>query len=212
MDQEKKGNTAVIAAIAVVVVTSLGVFGWMFAKKVQAPAEQPVAMLQSAQSPVSNKFDNGVDAVQESSCEIISSTLPATAQPFQKVMLKGTKGENLVGGYKYPPEVSEFFDNDAFIPLYYDGLYTLSHERGGGAHDFDDRYSLCLKQYCSANVLSVNVYPEIPKGDQLQRFNEIVAKTLSTTSESTHYVVLDYSDESQRSAATFVEWCKEHGK
>ena len=44
MDQEKKGNTAVIAVIAVVVVITLGVFGWIFAKKAQAPVEQPVAV------------------------------------------------------------------------------------------------------------------------------------------------------------------------
>ncbi len=44
MEQTKNGNAAVIAVIAVVVVATLGVFGWMFAKKAQAPAMQPVVV------------------------------------------------------------------------------------------------------------------------------------------------------------------------
>lgn len=39
-----KGNVAVIAAIAVVVVLSVGVIGWMFVNKGAAPAPEPVAV------------------------------------------------------------------------------------------------------------------------------------------------------------------------
>lgn len=44
MQQSKKGNVAVIAAIAVVVVLTVGVLGWMFMNKGSAPAPQPVAV------------------------------------------------------------------------------------------------------------------------------------------------------------------------
>jgi hypothetical protein len=68
MEEAKKGNVAVIAVIAVVVVATLGVFGWIFAKKAQAPvAEQPIA---SQPAPVKN-------VQQQSEAKPLDSPVPA---------------------------------------------------------------------------------------------------------------------------------------
>ena len=75
--KNKKGNTAVIAIIIVIVAITFAVIGYLFAKKSQAPAAQPVAMQSAAPTAPSAQTPEQNVPVQAT----MSTTQPVTQQP-----------------------------------------------------------------------------------------------------------------------------------
>jgi hypothetical protein len=86
MKHTQKGNVAVIAVIVVIVAITAGVVGWMFAKKSQAPAPQPVAIQSAIQT--TSTTQNQVVAKQikptvKSGYKIVDVKNPAVSFSFE---------------------------------------------------------------------------------------------------------------------------------